>query len=232
MEFTLILRALGAMVVAAVVLWASKRHSPPGATQPFSDLLGAVLAGMAAGRLFYVLGEGIDLLARPMELIFIRGGVAPVPASLAAIGYLAWTCRSDLWKRLDHLVPAVLAGLAVWEAGCWWQGSCLGSPSDLWWAMPLQGSDLLRHPVGVYVSILLAAGAVWLWWRPLRWEGASAAAGMGWASGVRLVTPLWSVGGWSEWTWWYLIGVVVGAAGVLVAWHRSKRDLMDPSLER
>ena len=231
MDFTLVLRALGAMVVAALVLWASRRHSPPGSTQPFSDLLGAVLVGMAAGRLSYVLAEGIDLLARPMELIFIRGGVAPVPAAIAAVGYLAWTCRSDLLRRLDHLVPAVLAGLAVWEGGCWWQGSCLGSPSDLWWAMPLQGSDLLRHPVGVYVSILLAAGAALLWWRPLRWEGGSAAAGLGWASAVRLVTPLWSVGAWSHWTWWYLAGVVMGAVGLLATRRRFEKLPRDPSAE-
>ena len=225
MDVTLLLRSLGAMLAAALVLWLSRRHSPPGSSQPFSDLLGAVLVGMAAGRLAFVVGEGINLFARPMELIFIRGGIAPVPAAVAAVGYLAWTCRSDLLRRLDHVVPAVLAGLAVWEAGCWWQGSCLGSPSELWWAMPLPGSDLLRHPAGMYASALLAAGALLLWGRPLRWNGANAAAGLGWASAVRLSTPLWSVGLWSNWTWWYLVGTVVGVGGVLAAWRRSEQSL-------
>lgn len=227
MDVTLLLRASGAMLGAALVLWLSRRHSPPGSWQPFSDVLGAVLVGMAAGRLAFMVGEGINLFARPMELIFIRGGIAPVPAAIAAIGFLAWTCRSDLLSRLDYLVPAVLAGLAVWEAGCWWQGSCLGSPSGLWWAMPLPGSDLLRHPAGIYASMLPAVGAVWLWWRPLPWKGASAAAGLGWAAAVRLATPLWSVGQWSNWTWWYLVGTVMGGVGVLAAWRRSEQSLRD-----
>ncbi|MCE2527030.1 MAG: prolipoprotein diacylglyceryl transferase [Actinomycetia bacterium] len=224
-DVTLLSRAVGAMLAAALVLWLSKRHAPPGSSQPFSDLLGAVLVGMAVGRLFFLLEEGIDLLARPMELFFIRGGIAPVPAAIGGIGFLAWTCRSDLLNRLDHLAPTVLAGLAVWEAGCWWQGSCLGSPSALWWAMPLPGSDLPRHPVGMYASILLALGAVWLWRKPIRWRGASAAAGLGWASAVRLVTPLWSVGQLSHWAWWYLVGSVVGAVGVLTAWRRSEQPI-------
>ena len=203
-------------MVAALVLWLSRRRLPPGYSQPFNDLLGAVLAGIAVGRLTYVLGEGIDALARPMELIFIRGGVSPVPAAAAGVGYLAWTCRSDLLRRWDHLAPAVLAGLAVWEGGCWWQGSCLGTPSQLWWAVALPGSDLTRHPVGMYAAVLLIVGAVLLWRRPLRPRGATAAVGLGWASAVRLAMPLWSVGAWSDWTWWYLAGVLVGSGGVLL----------------
>lgn len=231
MDLTLLLRAVGAMGAAALVLWVSRRRLPPDYLQPFNDLLGAVLAGIAVGRLTYVLGEGIDVLASPLELILIRGGVSPVPAAAAGVGYLAWTCRSDLLSRGDHLAPAVLAGLAVWEGGCWWQGSCLGAPSGLWWAVALPGSDLTRHPVGMYVAVLLMAGAVWLWWRPLRERGSTAAAGLGWACAVRLATPLWSVGAWSDWTWWYLAGLLMSSGGLLALRLQSvKRDGEKPLL--
>lgn len=225
MDVTLLLRAAGAMGAAALVLWLSRRPSPPDPSAPFSDVLGAVLIGMAVGRLAYVLGEGIDLLAHPMELVLIRGGVAPVPAAIAGVCSLAWICRSDLLHRMDRMAPAVLAGLAVWEGGCWWQGACLGSPSGLWWAMTLSGSDLTRHPVGVYAALLLVTGALWLWWRPLRWKGAGAAAGLGWASAVRLAVPLWSVGVWSNWTWWYLVGLLVGLGGVVAAQLKSREPM-------
>ena len=231
MDLTLLLRAVGALAAAALALWLSRRRLPPDYSQPFNDLLGAVLAGIAVGRLAYVLGEGIDVLTRPMELIFIRGGVLPVAAAAAGAGYLVWTCRSDLLGRSDHLAPAVLAGLAVWEGGCWWQGPCLGAPSGLWWAKALPGSDLTRHPVGVYAAALLMAGAVWLLWKPLRARGATAAAGLGWASAVRLVTPLWSVGAWSGWTWWYLAGLLVGSGGLVASRVQSAgRDGKDPPL--
>lgn len=218
MDVTLLLRAVGAMLLAAGVLWLSCRSLPSEDSEPFGSLLGAVLVGMLAGRLAYLVGTGIDLLvARPVDLIFIRGGVAPVPAAVAALAALAWTCRSDLRRRLDLLAPAAVAGLAAWEAGCWWQGSCLGTRSDLWWALALPGSELTRHPVGLYAGLLLAAGAFWLLRRPIRWKGATAAAGLGWASFVRLAVPLWSVGGWSSWTWWYLAGLLVGLGGLAAA---------------
>ena len=222
MDLTLLGRAVGAMFAAALTVRALRGRRPPDFSEPFNDLLGAVLVGMAAGRLAYVVGEGINVIAHPLELVLIRGGIVSVPAAMAAIGFLVWACRCDLWSRLDHLVPAALVGLAVWEAGCWWQGSCLGSLSGLWWAIALPGSNLTRHPVGVYVAVLLVAAAIWLWKRPLPWSGGSAAAGLGWASAVRLMVPIWSVGGWSNWTWWYLVGVVLGLGGVVAARHRSK----------
>ena len=212
------------MAAAALVLWALGRNRSEEMQAPFNDLLGAVLAGIAVGRLAYLLGEGVDLIAHPIELFLVRGGIAPVPAAMAAVGFLAWTCRSDLLSRMDYLAPAGLVGLAVWEAGCWWQGACLGSPSGLWWAMALSGSDLTRHPVGLYASLLLAAPAVWLLVRPLPWKGATAAAGLGWAAAVRLAVPLWSVGGWSNWAWWYLVGATLGLGGVAAArWKAENR---------
>ena len=225
MHIDLVLRAATAMVAAALVLSVLKRNRSPDLPSPFNDLLGAVLVGMAVGRLAYLLGEGVDLIAHPIELILVRGGISPVPAAMAAIGFLAWECRSDLWRRMDFLAPAGLAGLAVWEAGCWWQDACLGSPSGLPWAMALPGSDLTRHPVGMYAAGLLAAGAVWLLLRPLRWKGASAAAGLGWASTVRLAVPLWSVGNWSNWAWWYLLGVVLGLGGVVAARRKAEKTV-------
>lgn len=211
------------MVAAAVLLWLTRRRLPPDYLQPFNDVLCAVLTGLAVGRLAYVLGEGIDVLSHPMELIFIRGGVAPVPAAAAGSGFLAWVCRSDLLNRADHLAPAVLAGLAAWEGGCWWQGSCLGAPSGLWWSMALPGSDLTRHPVGLYAAGLQLVGAVWLAWRPLSMKGANAAVALGWASAVRLVIPLWSVEGWSRWTWWYLVGLLIGFGGLLTSLLLARR---------
>ena len=222
MDLTLLSRAVGSVAAASLGLWLLRRDRPPDSAGPFGDLLGAVLAGLAAGRLAYVLAEGIDLLGRPLDFVMVRGGIAPGPAALAALGYLAWTCRSNLAARMDHLAPAALLGLAVWEAGCWWQGACLGTPSELWWAVALPGSEVTRHPVGLYAAVLLAAGAVWLLSFPLPRKGATAAAGLGWASAIRLAVPLWSVGAWSNWTWWYLSGLMVGLLGLAASFRFSE----------
>ncbi len=229
MDLTLVSRAATAMLVVAGTLWLTRRRRPGVAEAPFSDLLGAVLVGMAAGRVAYVVGEGINLISHPVEVLLVRGGITPVPAALGALGYLAWTCRSDFLNRIDYLAPAVLAGLAAWEAGCWWQGSCLGSPSGLWWAVALPGSDLTRHPAGVYAALLLAAGSIWLGLRPPRWRGVAAATGLGWSAGVRLIAPLWSVPGWSMWSWWYLAAVLLALAGGLAAWRAPGKVAGDPA---
>ena len=212
------------MAAAALVLWVLGRNRSEEMQAPFNDLLGAVLAGIAVGRLAYLLGEGVDLIAHPIELVLVRGGIAAVPAAMAAVGFLAWTCRSDLLSRMDYLAPAGLAGLAVWEAGCWWQGACLGSPSGLWWAMALSGSDLTRHPVGPVCLLAvgrpggMAVGAA----SPM--ERGNGRRRAGWAAAVRLAVPLWSVVGWSNWAWWYLVGGALGLVGVGAArWKAESR---------
>ena len=210
------------MAAAALALWALRRSRSEVVGDPFNDLLGAVLVGIGVGRLAYLWAEGVNVFADPIELILVRGGISPVPAAAGAVAFLAWTSRSDLANRMDYLAPAALSGIAVWEAGCLWQGACLGSPSELWWAMALPGSELTRHPVGLYAAVLFAVAAIWLLVRPLPWKGATAAMALGWAAGVRAIVPLWSVGGWSDRGWWYLAGVIVGVGGVVVARSRAR----------
>lgn len=222
MDLTVLGRSVGAMAAAALALWALRRIRSEVVGDPFNDLLGAVLVGIGLGRLAYLWAEGVNVIADPVELILVRGGISPVPAAAGAVGFLAWTCRSDLLNRMDYLAPAGLSGIVVWEAGCWWQGACLGSPSGLWWAMALPGSELTRHPVGLYAAVLFAAAAIWLLVRPLPWKGATASVALGWAAGVRMIVPLWSVGGWSDRGWWYLVGAIVGLGGVIAARSTAK----------
>lgn len=222
MDLSVLGRSVGAMAAAALALWILRRTRPAVVGDPFNDLLGAVLVAIAVGRLAYLWAEGVNVFADPIELILVRGGIAPVPAAAGAVGFLAWACRSDLLNRMDYLAPAALSGIAVWEAGCWWQGACLGSPSGLWWAMALPGSELTRHPVGLYAAVLFGAMAVWLMVRPLPWKGASAALALGWAAAIRSIVPLWSVGGWPNRGWWYLVGVILGLVGVVAARSRAR----------
>lgn len=222
MDLTVLGRSVGAMAAAALALWALRKTRPAVVGDPFNDLLGAVLVAIGVGRLAYLWAGGVNVFADPVELILVRGGISPVPAAAGAVGFLAWTCRSDLLSRTDYLAPAALSGIAVWEAGCWWQGACLGSPSELGWAMALPGSELTRHPVGLYAAVLFAVAAIWLLVRPLPWKGATAAAALGWAAAVRTIVPLWSVGGWSDRGWWYLVGVIVGLGGVVAARSTAK----------
>ena len=219
MEFTLLAGAL----TGAAGIWATNRllAGRIEVERPTDALVGAAAVGLAAGRVAAMIGAGVNPLLRPGDILIVRGGVSPVFAALGAIGVLAWTYRNQLPAALDQLAPAALAGLAGWQGGCLWRGTCLGTASDLPWAMTSTGTAVTRHPVELYAAIgFLAAAfiAVRLAGRPWLATGFAIAA----AGGVRALTEPLRVsisGGPIE---WYLAAVAVGAL-VVGTGHRSTR---------
>ena len=118
----------------------------------------------------------------------------------------------------DGISAAALAGLAGWHAGCLVRGTCLGTASDLPWAIAQTGSDVTRHPVGIYAALMLGAAAIGLaWWKAYRRPpaGAPAALAVIAAAGTRLVVePLQpSISGGP--VWFYATGLVVGVAALV-----------------
>lgn len=205
MEFSLLWAALTAAAATWVGLQLWSERLPENATD---RLIAATLFGLVVGRLIAMIGQGVNPLTNPAEIVVIRGGVSTVAATLAFVSSLVWTTRGSV-NALDAMAPAVLLGLAAWHGGCLWSGVCLGTPSDLPWAWAQSGSQVTRHPVELYAALGLGLAAVIvsrLGWRPWLRAGVALAA----ASGLRLVTePLRpSLDGGP--TLWYVIGVTIG----------------------
>lgn len=219
MEFTL----LWAVLTAVALGWIGLRIWPDRIPDhAFDGLIGAAVAGLAAGRLTAMLSQGINPLTNPGDIIIIRGGVHTGAAAVTFIATLYWTTREDP-GALDALAPSVLLALAGWHTGCLWRGACLGSASELPWAWALEASDTTRHPVEIYAALglaLAAWGASRLGWRVWVRAGVALAA----AAAVRLLTqPLRpSITGGP--VGWYMAGIAVGAGfAVLGRWlWRSK----------
>lgn len=212
MEFTLLFAALTAfaMMWAGTGIWTERLPE-----RPLDDLVGSAIAGLFVGRLAAMIGQGINPVINPLDIIIVRGGVHTGAAVIGAIAALAWVSRSRL-ANLDSLAPAALLGLAGWHAGCLWRGACLGTASDLPWAWASLASDITRHPVELYAAVALVVSA-WLigrlpWRLLLRAGSALALAGL-----ARLITepmrPSLSGGPIG----WYLAGVMLGLAAGLVA---------------
>jgi prolipoprotein diacylglyceryltransferase len=218
MEFTLLWAALTAFAAAFVTIRLTKPAAPD---RPFDRIIGAAVAGIAVGRVAAVLMQGTNPLTSPGELLFIRGGVDTVFASLAGLAVLAWPLRRTP-AALDAIAPAVLAALAGWHGGCLWRSACLGTISDLPWAWALPGSEIRRHPVELYAALLLLAGA-WTIKLITRRPGAVAAMAVFWAGLARLVTePLRpSLGAGLSWFYALATGTGLIAAGLLAL--RSRR---------
>lgn len=206
MEFTLV-AAAGTGVVA---MWLVARVAGEriGVDRPGDILLSAAMAGLLVGRLAAMVGAGTNPITRPADIIIVRGGVDTVWASIGAVGAVLWMTRRSLPATADRLAPVGLVGLAGWHAGCLWRGACVGTATELPWALATEGSSAGRHPVELYTAALLLLGA----WAVSRLEapwgatgGAIAAAGL-----ARLVTQplrLSVVGGP---VWFYVAALVVG----------------------
>ena len=103
-----------------------------------------------------MVGDGVNPLTNPFELILVRAGVETAVAAPVAVLALAWLWRRHLPDWVDAVAPVAVAGLAGWHGGCVWRGTCLGAASELPWAYGLPGSTVTRHPVEVYTAIGLA----------------------------------------------------------------------------
>lgn len=224
MEFTLLGAVFMAVIpVYAMLYWEAKRGNASSCTRNLWDVaLTAIIAGVFVGRIAAMVNDGVNPLTHPADILIIRGGVATGPATIAALATVAWLGRGEVWAVMDGLAAAALAGLGGWHAGCLARDACLGTPSDLPWAIAQEGSTISRHPVEIYAAfglILVAAGLA-MWRKKGRpAAGMPAAVALVAASSVRLLTePLRPALGGGP-VGWYLLGLVVGIGVGVWRWR-------------
>jgi prolipoprotein diacylglyceryltransferase len=231
MEFSLLFAALfGVAAVWLMLRWEARRGNAADCTKDLWDIaLMAGIAGVFVGRIAAMINDGVNPVTHPGDIIIVRSGVATGWAAVTAIAVVAWQGRGQFWIVADGLAAAGLAGLAGWHAGCTARDACLGSPSDLPWALSQSGSDVTRHPVGLYTALLfaVAAVAVALWkayGRPAL--GVPAATALVAAGVIRLLSePIRpSLGGAP--VGWYAAAVVVGLGVGGWRWWVRRRGTM------
>jgi prolipoprotein diacylglyceryltransferase len=155
----------------------------------------------------------------------VSAGVATGPATLAALATVIWIGRNELWPVLDGLAAAALAGLGGWHAGCVVRDACLGTASDLPWAIAQDGSAVTRHPVELYAALLLAVGAVIVAvWRMRGRPAPGLPVGLALAAAgfVRIITEPTrpTLGGGP--VGWYWASVAIGLGVAIWAWQRRR----------
>lgn len=219
MEFTLLFAVLiGVLGLYGFLWWEGKRGNAAGCSRSLWDLaLTSAAIGLFIGRLAAMIGDGVNPLANPGDIIIVRSGVATGPAALAALVTMAVLARRELVVVADGLAAAALGGLSGWHAGCLARDACLGTPSDLPWAYSLDGSAITRHPVELYAALLfLVVGAALAWFKAYRRPAPLVPAGIALAAagGIRLLTePIRPAlaGGPEPWYW---AAIVAGSAVV------------------
>ncbi len=227
MEFTL----LGAVMIGVglmyVTLWfEGGRTNAADCTRDVWDaLITGAMAGLVVGRLVAMGRGGVNPVTNPGDILIVRAGVDTIAATAAALVGFGFMVRRDLWWMADSAAPAAVAGLAGWHAGCLVRDACLGTPSDLPFAVAQAGSNITRHPVEIYAALLLLGVAVLLiaWKRSRPAAGVVASVATLAIAVVRMATePMRPVLGPSLIAWY---GAAAVLAAAVLAWRvRSARS--------
>jgi len=199
----------GVMLMAAfiaAILWAGREAKRRG-LQPSQiiDLsLWILLLGLLLARLFFILLNLEYYLSQPLSSLFFwqgrlgiqglsfHGGLAG-----AILGLLLYSRRAKIpWLTLaDICAPAAALGYGIGRLGCFLNGCCYGSPTDLPWGVRFlisPQSSLLTppsHPTQIYSALASwAIFALLLWLRDrLRAPGQLFFAYLGLYSGARFL---------------------------------------------
>ena len=233
MEFTL----LGAVAIAVLIMYGvlwfeGGRTNAADCTRDVWDaLISAAVVGVVVGRLTAMISAGTNPVSHPGDILIVRAGVDTIAASVAALATYFFLTRDDPWWLADAAAPAAIAGLAGWHGGCVVRDACLGTPSDLPWAVAQAGSVVSRHPVEIYTAVLLLATAgLFLWWKRHRPRpGVIAAAGVGATAAARLITEPLRPGLGADLVWWYSIAVVAALAVLALRMRRTTQDSRHPT---
>lgn len=221
MEFTLLGSVtLTVLAMYAVLRFEGGRTNAADCTRDVWDaLITAVVVGVTVGRLAAMVQAGTSPISHPGDILIVRAGVDTVGASTAAVAVFIVLTRNNPWWLADAAAPAALTALAGWHGGCVVRDACLGTPSNLPWAVAQAGSAVSRHPVEIYAALLLGAAAVsLLWWKRDRPRpGVIAATAVAIAAAARWVTEPLRPGLGADLSWWYASATV--AAIFVILWR-------------
>ena len=146
-----VMTALG--FLAAVLHW-NRLARRTGRPRGLGSELGiwVMLCGILGARIAYVLANFDYYLSAPQEIIRIdRGGQIYYGGFIgAALGVmvLARLRKQPLWSFADFVVTGLPLGHAIGRFGCFLNGCCYGTVTDLPWRVFQR--DVYRHPVQLY----------------------------------------------------------------------------------
>lgn len=154
---------LGMLTLYAVALIPARR-----AGRKLDDLLpmavGIGVGGIFGARLTHILVEP-DKTVRLLDFysLFQPGTPGNIIGLIVGgyLGGLAIRYRFGLPSIGNYFAPALAAASVVWRIGCFLGGCCYGKPTNLPWAVYLDGA--YRHPTMVYEGLfnLLMLGLLW-----------------------------------------------------------------------
>ncbi len=148
-----------ALGVLAAIFYLSKQE-PVGnlqKNQMVDLILILTFVGVLGGRAFYVLDHWDYFKESPVEAFMIwQGGLVIYGGLIAAVAGLLIFCivkRINPFRLTDLYFPAVSLAMAFGRIGCFLNGCCWGTPTNLPWAVQFPFLKDPVHPTQIYFSI-------------------------------------------------------------------------------
>lgn len=146
--------ALGVLVALGFLLYRARREGFPKTADVYDLIFVTVVSGFLGARIFYVV-QNIHLYSGHLLsiLAFWEGGLIYFGGSVGALIGLwifAKVRRLSYLGILDFLLPAVALAHAFGRIGCFLNGCCYGTASDLPWAVSFPHLPHPVHPTQLY----------------------------------------------------------------------------------
>lgn len=155
-----------AMFLGALIFLRSTKKAGYIEDDIYDIILFAFPAGIVGARLYYVAFNWQYYAGDIMKIINIRGGGMAIHGALIGgilVGYLV--CRHkklDFLDLIDRAAPLFPMGQAIGRWGNYANGEAHGGPTDLPWAIPVDGQ--MVHPTFLYESIWNLGLFIFLSW--------------------------------------------------------------------
>ncbi|MBI2837322.1 MAG: prolipoprotein diacylglyceryl transferase [Acidobacteria bacterium] len=123
-----------------------------------------LISAFLGARILYVAVNIETYVDRPAEIVQMwRGGLVGYGILLSLITgilYVKYRMKMPVWPIADVIAPALPLGIAIFRGGCFLNGCCYGSPSNLPWAVlfptaPGSVPSLFSHRSGMAVGEIL-----------------------------------------------------------------------------
>jgi len=160
-----VLIGIGALLAIAL---GRRRWAALGGDPDLVDRVGfvSVIAGLAGGRIGYIITHFDRFIDRPWAVLFLwEGGLAFFGGLTVGFAVGVWYARRlgmPLWPALDAIVPGIPLAQAIGRWGNYFNQELYGTPTTLPWALevdparrvPEYAEFATFHPTFLYESVL------------------------------------------------------------------------------
>jgi phosphatidylglycerol---prolipoprotein diacylglyceryl transferase len=117
-----------------------------------------VVGGIVGARLFYIFFYSPHYyLNNPLKVFALwEGGLVYYGAFIGggiALVWFVYKRKLNFWKIADLIAPYLAFGYGIVRIGCFLNGCCYGSETELFWGVNFPHLEGLRHPTQIYSSL-------------------------------------------------------------------------------